>query len=82
MKTVILFVAIMTVDGLVASLDATHTFANSDDFWDTNGYVNVTPSTKVGLLPKAVDGRVKDVRESTAPNVFSTFPPGLTLVIY
>lgn len=81
MKTITLFVAILTAGSLVASLETTYTFSNSDDFWDTSGYVNRAPSTEVSLLYKVVDGRVKDVRESTAPNLFSTFPPALTLVI-
>ena len=82
MKTIILFAVIVMIGGLVAALDTTHTFANSGDFWDTSGYVNVTPSTKVGVLSRSVDARIKDMRVSTRPDTFSTFPPGLAIVIH
>ena len=51
----------------VAALD--NTVVN--DFWDTTGYVNGTTSAQTSVF--AVDSRLKVVRETTAPERFSTF---------
>ena len=44
-----------------------------NDFWDTTGYVNGTTSTRSAALGSGVDSRVKVVRETAAPQRFSTY---------
>lgn len=60
----------------VAALD--NTVVN--DFWDTTGYANGTTSAQANVFAGEVDTRLKAVRETNAPETFSTFN-GLMITI-
>ena len=51
-----------------------------NDFWDTTGYVNGTTSTQTSIYAGALDSRLKVVRETTAPERFSTFNGSMVTV--
>ncbi len=69
MKKIFALVSIVGAALCAAALD--NTVVN--DFWDTTGYVNGTTSTRSAALGSGVDSRVKVVRETAAPQRFSTY---------
>ena len=76
MKKIFALVSIVGAALCAAALD--NTVVN--DFWDTTGYVNGTTSAQSAALGAGVDSRVNVVRETAAPQRFSTFN-GMTVVI-
>ena len=64
-----------------AYLDTTHTFENSDGYWNTSAYDNKTPDTQRSALAAEIDASPTSSVWSRIVAVFSSLPSGLMLLI-